>query len=90
MPGKNKHPMLGWHPPAELSAWARDEAERRGGKGELSNLLTEALGERRVIPELISALRTMKDGGLPDVPGSDDLLDELIGAAYLKGLEDAQ
>jgi hypothetical protein len=30
MPGKNKTPLLGWHPPAELSAWVRAEAQRRG------------------------------------------------------------
>jgi hypothetical protein len=29
MAGKNKNPMLGWHPPAELAAWVRGEAERR-------------------------------------------------------------
>jgi hypothetical protein len=41
--GKNKNPLLGWHPPSELGEWARAEAKRRGGKGELSKLLTEAL-----------------------------------------------
>ena len=31
MPGKNKNPLLGWHPEsAELAAWIRAEAERRG------------------------------------------------------------
>ena len=30
MPGKNKTPLLGWHAPAELQAWVRGEAERRG------------------------------------------------------------
>lgn len=29
MPGKNKTPLLGWHPPAELSARIRAEAERQ-------------------------------------------------------------
>ena len=43
MAGKNKNPILGWHPPAELSARAREVAERRGGRGALSDLLTEAL-----------------------------------------------
>ena len=41
MPNQHKTPMLGWHPPAELSAWARAEAERRGVA--LSVILTEAL-----------------------------------------------
>ena len=30
MPGKNKTPLLGWHPPAGLSRWVRAEAKRRG------------------------------------------------------------
>jgi hypothetical protein len=30
MPNQHKNPTLGWHPPAELSAWARAEAKRRG------------------------------------------------------------
>ncbi len=30
MPGKNRTPLLGWHPPAELAAWARAEAAARG------------------------------------------------------------
>jgi len=29
MPGKNKNPMLGWHPPAELSAWIRAVDDER-------------------------------------------------------------
>lgn len=41
MPNQHKTPLLGWHPPAELSAWAREEAELRGIT--LSSLLTEAL-----------------------------------------------
>jgi len=41
MPGKNKTPLLGWHPPAELSAWVRAEAARRGCP--VSALLNEAL-----------------------------------------------
>ena len=45
MTGKNRNPMLGWHPPAELSAWARAEAQRRGVR--LSVILTEALSRLR-------------------------------------------
>lgn len=41
MPGKNKTPLLGWHPPTELSAWVRAEAARRGVS--LSVILTEAV-----------------------------------------------
>jgi hypothetical protein len=43
MPSQHKNPLLGWRPPAELSAWARAEAKRRGGSDALSALLTEAL-----------------------------------------------
>ena len=49
MPSRHRSPLLGWHPPAELSAWARDEAERRGVR--LSALLTEALERYRVFLE---------------------------------------
>jgi hypothetical protein len=41
MPGKNKNPMLGWHPPAGLSAWVRAEAEQRDVT--VSMVLTEAI-----------------------------------------------
>jgi hypothetical protein len=41
MPSQHKNPLLGWRPPAELSAWARAEAERRGVK--VGVILTEAL-----------------------------------------------
>lgn len=41
MPNQHKTPMLGWHPPAELSAWVRAEAERRGVH--LKVILDEAL-----------------------------------------------
>jgi hypothetical protein len=37
--------MLGWHPPAELSAWVRSEAERRNT--DLKVILDEALAEYR-------------------------------------------
>ena len=45
MPNKHKSPMLGWHPPAELSAWVRAEAERRGVP--LKVILDEALAGYR-------------------------------------------
>ena len=45
MTGRNKHPFLGWHPPTELGAWARAEADRRGVS--LSVILTEALSNLR-------------------------------------------
>jgi hypothetical protein len=45
MSERHKSPMLGWHPPAELSAWARAEAQRRGVR--LSVILTEALSRLR-------------------------------------------
>jgi hypothetical protein len=41
MPNQHKNPMLGWRPPAELSAWARAEAERRDVH--LKVILDEAL-----------------------------------------------
>jgi hypothetical protein len=45
MPDRHASPMLGWHPPAELSAWARQEAAKRGVR--LSVILTEALSRLR-------------------------------------------
>jgi hypothetical protein len=45
MPNQHKNPMLGWRPPAELSAWARAEAKRRGV--DLKVILDEALAEYR-------------------------------------------
>jgi len=45
MPNKHKHPYIGWNPPAELSQWARAEAERRGVP--LSQVLNEALEHER-------------------------------------------
>jgi hypothetical protein len=41
MPNKHRNPTLCWHPPAELGAWARAEAERRGVH--LKVILDEAL-----------------------------------------------
>ena len=45
MPSRHKAPLLGWHPPAELQAWVRAEAERRGVP--LSVILNEAVTEKR-------------------------------------------
>lgn len=45
MPNQHKNPTLCWHPPAELSAWARAEAERRGVA--LKVILDEALARYR-------------------------------------------
>jgi predicted GIY-YIG superfamily endonuclease len=43
--GWNRNPLVGWHPPAELSEWARSEASRQGRR--LSDLLTDALRDYR-------------------------------------------
>lgn len=45
MANQHKNPMLGWHPPAGLSAWVRAEAERRDVP--LKVILDEALAEYR-------------------------------------------
>jgi hypothetical protein len=45
MTDKHKSPLLGWHPPAELGAWARAEAKRRDVP--LSVVLSEALADYR-------------------------------------------
>jgi len=49
VPGKNKAPLLGWHPPAELSAWVRAEAQRRGVT--VSVILNEAIEVLRELRE---------------------------------------
>lgn len=49
MPNKHKNPFLGWNPPAEDSAWARAEAERRGVP--LARILDEALSHYRAAAE---------------------------------------
>lgn len=43
--GRNRYPLVGWHPPAELATWARTRAALEGRR--LSALLTEALEEYR-------------------------------------------
>jgi hypothetical protein len=45
MPNQHKNPTLCWHPPAELGAWARAEAARRGVA--LKVILDEALARYR-------------------------------------------
>ena len=45
MPSQHKTPLLGWHPPAGLAAWARAEAARRDVP--LAAVLTEALAAYR-------------------------------------------
>ena len=49
MTDRHKAPGLSWHPPGELGAWARTEAQRRGVR--LSALLTEALTAYRKTSE---------------------------------------
>lgn len=49
MPGKNKTPLLGWHPPAELAAWVREEARRRGCS--VTAVLNEAVAAARAAAE---------------------------------------
>ncbi|MBO0822923.1 MAG: hypothetical protein J2P27_03570 [Actinobacteria bacterium] len=43
MPGKNRNPLVGWHPPADVAQWLRDEAERRGVSRTV--ILNEAMAE---------------------------------------------
>jgi hypothetical protein len=49
MAGKNLNPMLGWHPPAELAAWVRAEAQRRNVP--LSVVLNEAITQAKQASE---------------------------------------
>lgn len=44
---RNKTPLVGWHPPAELADWLYRESEQRGGRGARSAILTEALRDYR-------------------------------------------
>jgi len=53
MTGKNRHPLIGGHVPAELGAWARAEAARRGVP--LVVILTEALEAYRASVESSAA-----------------------------------
>ena len=41
MAGRNKDPLLGWHPPAAISVWVREEAQQRGVT--VSAVLNEAV-----------------------------------------------
>ena len=45
MPNQHATPMLGWHPPAELSAWVKAEARRRGVPYKV--ILNEAVADYR-------------------------------------------
>ena len=45
MPNQHKNPQLGFRPEAELSAWVRDEADRRNV--DYSVILIEAVTEYR-------------------------------------------
>ena len=45
MPSRHKSPLIGWHPPADLSAWIRAEAERR--EVTVSVILNEAVEAKR-------------------------------------------
>jgi len=49
MPNRHKAPLLGWHPPAGLSAWVRAEAARRGVT--VSVILNEAIQAYRTATE---------------------------------------
>jgi hypothetical protein len=60
MTGRNKTPLLGWHPPAELSAWVRAEAERRDVK--LSAVLNEAIEAYRKLCEARLAAEPLRGG----------------------------
>lgn len=41
MPGQHANRLLGWHPPAELSAWVRAQSKARGVP--ISQVLNEAI-----------------------------------------------
>ena len=45
MPNKHANPHLGWNPPADLEAWVRSEAQRRGVP--YSALLNEVIATYR-------------------------------------------
>jgi len=45
VPNQHRNPTLSWHPPVELSRWARSEAVRRGVA--LKVILDEALADLR-------------------------------------------
>jgi hypothetical protein len=62
MPSQHKNPLLGWRPPAKLSAWARAEAERRGVK--VGVILTEALEAYRFALDLYEAAAQHDDSSL--------------------------
>ncbi len=52
MAGRNKTPLVGWHPSADLVAWLDAEVEQRGGgRGVRSAILEEALAAYRASVE---------------------------------------
>ena len=52
MPGKNKTPLVGWHPAsADLAAWIAAEARRRG------------VPKARILDEALEAYRTEWEDG---------------------------
>ena len=61
MPNQHKNPMLGWRPPAELSAWARAEAKRR--EVDLKVVLDEALSEYRARRLITAAAADLREKG---------------------------
>ncbi len=57
MTGRNKTPLIGWHPAsADLVAWFEAEVERRGGgRGVRSAILDEALEAYRAVVDARTA-----------------------------------
>jgi hypothetical protein len=56
VPNQHKTPLLGWHPPAEDSAWVRAEAKRRD------------VDLKVVLNEMLSEYRARRSGNHPSAP----------------------